>query len=239
MSISAIIPVEFLASANAALEELGHGRGNFSVPLRTGTADATHVGLHAWNDAVFLASLQSIPNVIISTDGEGAELFAAHTTAQLLEWSDPTNWHQNPVMIGATRTHGGKTWESLVDYNVWTPPINWREVPAVGQLPDWVQPTGAGDVWNLGDEVNHASKQWRSLIANNVWEPGAVGSERLWEEIRVEEPEEPGVIEWAPGQVVKIGDKRTYQGITYTCRQSHTTQAGWTPPVVPALWLRD
>ena len=30
---------------------------------------------------------------------------------------------------------------------------------------------------------------------------------------------------------------REYQGVTYKCIQSHTTQPGWTPPAVPALWL--
>lgn len=41
---------------------------------------------------------------------------------------------------------------------------------------------------------------------------------------------------WAPGQSVSIGDLRTYNGVTYSCIQAHTTQAGWTPPAVPALW---
>lgn len=46
----------------------------------------------------------------------------------------------------------------------------------------------------------------------------------------------PDTTEWAPGQVVAVGDLRTYQGTTYRCVQAHTTQAGWMPPVVPALW---
>lgn len=41
---------------------------------------------------------------------------------------------------------------------------------------------------------------------------------------------------WAPGQSVSIGDLRTYNGVTYSCIQAHTTQAGWTPPAVPDLW---
>jgi predicted carbohydrate-binding protein with CBM5 and CBM33 domain len=35
------------------------------------------------------------------------------------------------------------------------------------------------------------------------------------------------------------GDKVTYAGVTYTCRQSHTTLPGWEPPVVLALWLPE
>ncbi len=34
-----------------------------------------------------------------------------------------------------------------------------------------------------------------------------------------------------------VGDVVSYQGVEYVCRQSHTSQPGWTPPVVPALWL--
>lgn len=174
MSISAIIPVAHLASANATLTELGHGPC-FSVPLRTGTADATHAGLHAWTDPVLLASLQSIPNAIISTDGEGSDLFAAHTIAQALEWSDPTLWHLNPVMKGDTRSYNGKNWESLVDYNVWTPPVAWREIVATG-YPAWIQPTGAHDSYPLGFEVMHDGVHYVSDRAANVWQPGTADS---------------------------------------------------------------
>ena len=31
---------------------------------------------------------------------------------------------------------------------------------------------------------------------------------------------------------------RTYNGVTYQCRQAHTAIPGWEPPNVPALWLR-
>lgn len=41
---------------------------------------------------------------------------------------------------------------------------------------------------------------------------------------------------FAAGQAVAIGDMRAFEGKTWRCIQAHTTQAGWTPPVVPALW---
>lgn len=47
----------------------------------------------------------------------------------------------------------------------------------------------------------------------------------------------PGIAPWAPGVVYKVGDKVTYDGLTYTCRQAHTSLTGWEPPIVPALWL--
>jgi hypothetical protein len=42
--------------------------------------------------------------------------------------------------------------------------------------------------------------------------------------------------EWTVGVAYKVNDIVTYQGKTYKCLQAHTSQAGWTPSVVPALW---
>jgi len=49
-------------------------------------------------------------------------------------------------------------------------------------------------------------------------------------------PGDGGVVEWAPGQTVAAGDLRGWAGVVYVCVQGHTTQAGWEPPNVPALW---
>jgi chitin-binding protein len=43
---------------------------------------------------------------------------------------------------------------------------------------------------------------------------------------------------WAAGTAYKVGDRVTYGGVTYQCRQAHTAIPGWEPPNVPALWLR-
>lgn len=81
--------------------------------------------------------------------------------------------------------HAGKLWRSLLDANVWGPGVaNWRETALVppgieAPIPDWVQPTGAGDAYQIGDRVRHANKVWVSNIANNVWEPGVFG----WTEV--------------------------------------------------------
>lgn len=41
---------------------------------------------------------------------------------------------------------------------------------------------------------------------------------------------------WAVGVAYKVNDVVTYQGKQYRCLQAHTSQAGWTPTAVPALW---
>lgn len=44
------------------------------------------------------------------------------------------------------------------------------------------------------------------------------------------------ISEWKVGAAYVVGQKVTYQSKTYTCLQAHTSQAGWTPTAVPALW---
>lgn len=44
------------------------------------------------------------------------------------------------------------------------------------------------------------------------------------------------VTEWQVGVGYVVNQLVTYQGSTYKCLQAHTSQAGWTPPAVPALW---
>lgn len=44
--------------------------------------------------------------------------------------------------------------------------------------------------------------------------------------------------EWQTDTVYAVGDRRQYDGLLYRCVQSHTSQADWTPPQVPALWVR-
>ena len=43
---------------------------------------------------------------------------------------------------------------------------------------------------------------------------------------------------WGTDTAYAVGDKRQYNGLLYRCVQAHTSQADWTPDVVPALWVR-
>jgi hypothetical protein len=78
-------------------------------------------------------------------------------------------------MIGDERLHDGTTWVSLIDYNVWEPPVGWREVVSEG-YPAWVQPTGAHDAYPLNFRVTHNGQDWENTGSTaNVWEPGVFG----------------------------------------------------------------
>ncbi|MFE2754789.1 alpha-lytic protease prodomain-containing protein [Actinosynnema sp. NPDC059335] len=48
----------------------------------------------------------------------------------------------------------------------------------------------------------------------------------------------PGQTTWQPGVAYAIGSLVTYDGVGYRCLQGHTSQPGWDPPAVPALWER-
>ena len=44
--------------------------------------------------------------------------------------------------------------------------------------------------------------------------------------------------DWQPGQAVTLGNERMYDGDVWVVLQGHTTQADWTPPATPSLWVR-
>lgn len=115
--------------------------------------------------------------------------------------------------------------------------------------PVWRQPVGAFDAWPVGAVVAHAGKRWRNILPKvNVWEPGNDGPVPTWEELREPEPPadgqtppidsdpEPEVPAWAPSVAYPVGHLATHDDATYRCVQAHTSQPGWEPPNVPALW---
>lgn len=70
-----------------------------------------------------------------------------------------------------------------------------------------------------------------SLIKQN---PFAVANADTW---KAELKKDVEVMQdWSAGQQVYIGELRKYNGIRYVVVQSHVTQVGWEPPIVPALF---
>ena len=43
---------------------------------------------------------------------------------------------------------------------------------------------------------------------------------------------------WKVGTVYKVGDLRSYEATLYEVKTAHTAQSDWTPPIVPALFVR-
>lgn len=82
-------------------------------------------------------------------------------------------------------------------------------------------------------------------LEGRIWQPGLdvkVGDvytfgEFLWRKVEI--ISEDAVRVWTAGIDYIIGDEVAYpdeNGAMYTCQQDHTSQTGWEPPAVPALW---
>lgn len=113
-------------------------------------------------------------------------------------------------------------------------------------IPAWVNPgTDHTLMYMQGAIATHDGKRWRSEHPFlNHWEPGTVGVDcRIWRDITPipePDPEEPvGPPAWdGQGHYYAVGDLVTYgdPALTYRVIQAHTSQAGWTPDAVPALY---
>ena len=112
------------------------------------------------------------------------------------EWEQPDS--TNGYMKGDKVMFEGKTYESLIDNNIWSPldnPTGWLcldeqpvepepeepkepeepvepEEPEAEQIPEWVQPH-TGNPYKTGDKVMFEGKAYVSLIDGNVWSPTA------------------------------------------------------------------
>lgn len=94
------------------------------------------------------------------------------------------------------------------------------------QLPSEGAPVEAGQIYRDGDTTVLA----RQSHTRTSHDPGDVPA--LFSVARA-----PGErMDWIANEWVMTGDERAYASSTYTCLQSHMTQADWTPPSVPALW---
>lgn len=69
--------------------------------------------------------------------------------------------------------------EAIEGYEPPNTPALWVRTAPEGEIPEWVQPTGAHDAYNTGDKVTHNGKTWVSTMDANVYEPGVYG----WSEV--------------------------------------------------------
>ena len=98
-------------------------------------------------------------------------------SAGVPEWIQPTGAH-DAYAEGTVVQVAGKYWRSLMDANVWAPGVSgWRETlrSTGAPVPDWVQPAGAHDAYQIDARVTYAGQVWTSTAADNVWAPGVYG----------------------------------------------------------------
>lgn len=107
-----------------------------------------------------------------------------------------------------------------------------------------IQPVLEGRTWKpgisvqVGDVYTYANALWRCLQAHTTqsnWTPDLVPA--LWRKVEV--IPEDAVRVWQAGTDYIVGDEVAYPAENsprYECLQAHTSQEGWEPPLLPALW---
>lgn len=102
-------------------------------------------------------------------------------------WTQPLDQNDSYRLVNAFTgepdecEHTGKEWITTLDFNVWEPGVAGWADKATGQVPEppqnewpeWVQPTGGHDAYNVGAKVTFQGARYISLINGNVWSPAA------------------------------------------------------------------
>lgn len=86
---------------------------------------------------------------------------------------------------------------------------------------------------STGDTVMHKGGMYVVIQDHTTqvgWEPGTA-TQALFRRVK-----EEGNTEWQPDTDYQTGEECTCEGDVYICLQSHTSHAGWEPPVTPSLW---
>jgi hexosaminidase len=125
-----------------------------------------------------------------------------------------------PAWNAATAYVGG----SVVSYNGRTYTAKWW---TQGEQPD--THSGPSDVWrNDGacSSVSPTTSPSTSPTTSPTSSPSPTPS-----------PTSGAYPAWQTSKAYAVGNRVSYSGRNYECRQAHTSQAGWEPPNTPALWL--
>lgn len=112
--------------------------------------------------------------------------------------------------------------------------------PAVGTPPPTIAALGAkqaGAIY-VGQQITWSDGNTWACIVGPL---NSTATPATWPQGWAQKTGLPAVIPaWSGASVAyKIGDLVTYTGATYRCIQAHTSQAGWNPPAVPALWIKQ
>jgi hypothetical protein len=128
-------------------------------------------------------SLQNLVLAVNLSDEEMADLVNLYD-----DWTTGVD-----LVAGDIVRHGGKLYRVVQAHTTqadWTPPATpalfTPTTPAQTNegeeiVPEWVQPTGGHDAYNVGDKVTFEGQVYKSLIDANTWSPTAYP--QGWEEV--------------------------------------------------------
>lgn len=88
-----------------------------------------------------------------------------------------------------------------------------------------------GTVVGPGEKVTEGGQEYRNV--SGAWLSASPSQYPMGYQLTTAPT---GAAAWKAGEAVKVGDLRTSAGKTYKVLQAHTTQVGWEPQNVAALW---
>lgn len=167
------------------------------------------------------------------------------------DWQERTPGAANGYALGVQATWAGARWlqAAVVPppdpiaknggnyYEPGTLNSGWVKVFQPGEIPAWEADTQylAGQIVSRPngntyrakvDEYAQAGREPENPVMHAVWALHSLS----------EGGGGDGPAAWGAGQSVSVSDQRTHGGRLYAALQAHTTQLGWEPPNVPALW---
>lgn len=176
-----------LSNALAQVDELA---ADPAMPADFAQLLAEHMAMDAEGRAAQLAELSRVANVAAIADGVDNPLDLvtplltdeqAETVPNAYpEWASDVSYK-----VGDRRRYDNRLYRCVQAHTSqagWEPPnvpALWVRTSHDGEIPEWVQPTGAHDAYAQGDKVKHVGKVWESDIDANVYEPGVYG----WTEV--------------------------------------------------------
>ena len=114
---------------------------------------------------------QLIEQLAVTLDDEtaltGVELFPAWVVGKAYAVSDRAQY--NGTLYKCIQAH-----TSQADWMPSATPALWKTV-SVDEYPEWVQPTGAHDAYNIGDKVTYNGQHYVCTSNANVYAPDVYG----------------------------------------------------------------
>ena len=114
---------------------------------------------------------QLIEQLAVTLDDEtaltGVELFPAWVVGKAYAVSDRAQY--NGTLYKCIQTHTSQT-----DWMPSATPALWKTV-SLDEYPEWVQPTGAHDAYNIGDKVTYNGQRYVCTSNGNVYAPDVYG----------------------------------------------------------------
>ena len=114
---------------------------------------------------------QLIEQLAVTLDDEtaltGVELFPAWVIGKAYAVNDRTQY--NGTLYKCIQAHTSQS-----DWMPSATPALWKTV-SVDEYPEWVQPTGAHDAYNIGDKVTYNGQHYICTSNANVYAPDVYG----------------------------------------------------------------